>query len=76
MTLTTLKIVLGLISLANALSTWLSRQKDYDTGHDAAVAQATLQLLETTKQGKTLRESIKKLSDTDSDRLWDDMLNA
>lgn len=76
MTITTLKIVLGLISIAQQLFSWMKSQKDFNAGHDNAVATASLALLETTTQGKALRDSVRKMSETDADKLWGDMLDA
>lgn len=67
-------LVQALISAASALFGWLRDRQLIKAGEDAAVARAALDLLETTQEGKRLREYVKTLEPTEEDALWDRML--
>ena len=69
-----LNIVLMLVQAAQALFGWLRDRQLIKAGEDAAVARAALALLETTQEGKRLRDYVKTLEPTEEDALWDRML--
>lgn len=70
-----LNIILALVSAAKAIMQWLHDRQMIKAGEDAAVARAALALLETTQEGKRLRDHVKALeTQADEDALWDRML--
>lgn len=64
---TGLKAVLALVN-------WANRRQLLDAGQDQAVARQALAVLEATEEGKRLRDRIKQMSDSDADKLWNEML--
>jgi len=76
MPLVTMKLILGLLSLASTLATWLRNKQQIDAGYDKAIAQAATEILFTTEAGKKLRDQVRSVTDEDADKLWKDMLNA
>jgi hypothetical protein len=53
---------------------WAMEKRAITMGEERQVAKATLELLEQTKEGKELRDRIRKLDDAESNDLWDRMV--
>ena len=72
---TWVNLILMLISAAKALTQWLHDRQMIQAGHDKAVAQAAMELLQTTQEGKRLREAVKAIeTPKEEEDLWDAML--
>lgn len=69
-----INIVLTLLGFAKSLMQWLHDRRMIQAGEDAAVARAALAVLETTAEGKRLRDHVKTLETAEEDALWDRML--
>ena len=74
--MTWLKILPTALSIILTILKWAQERQLLKAGEDQAVAKAALEILETTRAGKELREKIRTLPDDTSDKLWDDMINA
>lgn len=53
---------------------WMHDRDMIQAGQDKAVAAAAMEVLETTAEGKRLREHVKTLDIPGEDKLWDEML--
>lgn len=66
-------LVYALQLLVSILS-WMNAKKLIKAGEDAAIARASLEVLEATNEGKRLHSLIQGLSDDEADDLWQRML--
>lgn len=71
-----ISLVLPLLRLVLMFQTWARERELMDAGQDRAIAQAALQVLEATKEGKALRERIKSLTDAEEEDVWNRMLRG
>ena len=69
-------IVLLLLQMGFKLLSYAQEHRLLKAGQDAAVAKMAMRVLDSTEQGKRLREQIAGLSEDEADALWDDMKNA
>ena len=69
-------LILPILNLALTLLKFAQQRQLLQAGQDKAIAMAALQVLENTQNGKAIRESVRKLSDTEATTLWDEMLDA
>lgn len=67
-------VILSGLALLNSLMKWAMEKRAITMGEERQVAKATLELLEQTKEGKELRDRIRKLDDAESNDLWDRMV--
>lgn len=66
-------IILTGLNLLSSLMNYFNEKNLIKQGEDKAIAKASLLLLEMTEEGKNIRERINKLSDSESEELWDRM---
>lgn len=64
------------LQLVLTILKWAQQKQLLAAGQDQAIAEMSLQILESTKAGKEIRERIRALDDDTADKLWDDMLNV
>lgn len=64
-----LKLILSLVN-------WAKAKELMNAGEDAAVARASLAVLEATAEGQRLRDMLAMYNDAEAEELWKRMLDA
>lgn len=67
-------LAIAALKVLASLVKFLSDRKMIRAGEDRIIAKQAITILESTQQGKRLREKVKALDDEDADQLWDDLI--